>query len=60
MTTAAEPARRRAQQRRHVLVPGLASRLAHDSDVLRLPAGPPPEEPVTEAELAGLPGPAQR
>ena len=34
--------------------------LASDADVQGLPAGPPAEGPVTEADLAALPGAAQR
>jgi hypothetical protein len=38
----------------------LYRRLAEDDEVLALPAAPPPEEPVSEAKLAGLPDPARR
>ena len=38
----------------------LHARLAADADVLALPAGPPVEEPVAAADLAGLPTAAAR
>ena len=52
--TASRATARRSRGRR------LHRRLATDADVLALPAAPPPEEPVSEADLTGLPDAAQR